>query len=100
MITILFDNISEVENLRDFFAHKHGCVDFSDALEECSGSCAACREHFFQHNVISRHEYADCDPYIKDGLRTCDTCDNLPICWLSSTAAYPYPCKHYRRATR
>lgn len=100
MITILYDNASELERLKEFFiSYSFGCCDFSDALDsfkgECDGNCKTCRKQFIKKCVISRTDYNKQDFLPLEEERSCNTCANSPICWLSSTAAAPAPCRHY-----
>ena len=95
MITILYDTAAERDNFTDFLRRKNCCFDFSDSLPECNGSCNACRQHFIENCIHNRTDYHSRDFLPVAGGRSCDTCANSPICWLSSTAAYPHPCVHY-----
>lgn len=97
MITILYDNGTELNNLKDFFSYIYGCYDFSDSLSatECGGECQKCRQNFIEHCIISRTDYNSIDFLPLEEERSCNTCANSPICWLSSTAAAPAPCRHY-----
>lgn len=99
MITILYDTASELENLKEFFSdYSFGCCDFSDALSpfngDCDGKCKDCRQRFIETCIISRTDYNSMD-FLSLEDRSCNTCANSPICWLSSTAAAPAPCRHY-----
>ena len=98
MITILYDTAFERDAFRDFIKTFGGCVDFSDDQDEeqCAlGSCRTCIELFLINNVMQRTDYNDI--YVRKTAKpaSCSTCANAPICWLSTTAAAPAPCRHY-----
>lgn len=95
MITILYDTKEEGYNIIDFLRRKNCCFDFSDSLTDCNGNCKACRENFIDTCIHSRYDYNRMDFLPLKDERSCNTCANSPICWLSSTAAAPYPCRHY-----
>ena len=98
MITILYDTASERENVKYFINVSGECCDFSDSMtiEQCENrECENCCQNFIEHCIISRTDYNSMDFLPLEEERSCNTCANNPICWLSSTAAAPAPCAHY-----
>lgn len=97
MITILYDRDTELDNLIDFIRCTTFCVDFSDTCKDCDspGACDRCRTALIETCLMDRETYHDINPFLQAIPKSCNTCANAPICWLSTTAAAPDPCAHY-----
>ena len=97
MITILYDTDTELDNLTDFIRCTTFCVDFSDTCKDCEApdACKACRLRLLETCVQDRDSYNRVNPFLTNKPKSCNTCANAPICWLSTTAAAPDPCAHY-----
>ena len=102
MITILYDTAMERDAFKEFILTGSGCVDFSDQVDDmlcvnAPAACRICKDDLIRTQMIDRTEYQSIDFLRPDRPeKSCNTCDNAPICWLACTAAAPAPCRHYK----